>query len=148
MAGDGNSLEVVAPPYQQIILTPADLKAMRHITVGVHDAHGKVLETYSGVSLFDLIDRLARITGPNGTGLRGKPWAEFIVATGAGGYKAVVALAEADPDLHPANVLVADTLDGKPLDGKEGPFELIVPNDRNPGRSVRKLVTIELKTAE
>jgi hypothetical protein len=73
--------------------------------------------------------------------------ADYIVAIGSDGYKSVVALGEIDPEFHPGTVLVADTMDGKPLD-KAGPFRLIVTEDKRPARSVRNLVRIELKTAE
>jgi hypothetical protein len=44
-------------------------------------------------------------------------------------------------------VLVADELDGKPLDAKTGPFRLVVTEDKNATRSVWKLVKIEVRTA-
>ena len=58
------------------------------------------------------------------------------------------ALAEADPEFHPGEALVADSMDGKPLDEKTGPFRLIVTEDKRPARSVRSLLSIEVKTAE
>jgi DMSO/TMAO reductase YedYZ molybdopterin-dependent catalytic subunit len=70
------------------------------------------------------------------------------VATGSDGYKAVLALAEADPEFHPGEVLVADQMDGKPLDPKTGPFRLVVTEDKRPARSVHSLVSIEVKSAE
>jgi hypothetical protein len=45
-------------------------------------------------------------------------------------------------------VLVADALDGKALGAKTGPFRLVVSEDKEPARSVRNLVKIEVKTAE
>jgi hypothetical protein len=69
-----------------------------------------------------------------------------VVATGSDGYKAILALAEAEPDFHPGDVIVADTMDGKPLDAKIGPFRLVVSEDRRPARSVRNLVSVELKS--
>jgi hypothetical protein len=68
------------------------------------------------------------------------------VATGSDGYKAVLALGEVDPSFHPGEVLVADTMDGKPLDAHSGPFKLVVTEDKRPARSVRNLASIELKS--
>jgi hypothetical protein len=45
-------------------------------------------------------------------------------------------------------VLVADTMNGKPLDARTGPFRLVVSDDKRPARSVRNLVSLELKAAE
>jgi hypothetical protein len=36
-------------------------------------------------------------------------------------------------------------MDGKPLDAHSGPFKLVVSEDKRPARSVRNLVSIELK---
>jgi hypothetical protein len=60
----------------------------------------------------------------------------------------VLALAETEPDFHPGDVLVADTMNSKPLDAKTGPFRLVVSDDKRPARSVRMLVSVELKSAE
>jgi DMSO/TMAO reductase YedYZ molybdopterin-dependent catalytic subunit len=70
------------------------------------------------------------------------------VATGADGYKVVLALGEIDPEFHPGQVLVADSMDGKPLGPQTGPLRLIVSEDKRPARSVRNLVSIEIKSAD
>jgi len=140
----GGSLKIIANGQTQSISTD-DLKALPHRTVTVHNPHANADETYSGVPLIDL---LAKIGVPHGHDLRSKALAQYIVATGSDGYKAVVALAEADPDFHPGEVIVGDQMDGKPLDAKTGPFRLVVTEDKRPARSVHNLVSIEVKTAE
>jgi hypothetical protein len=130
---------------KQVVLSLDELKAMPHITVTFHNAHTNADETYSGVRLADL---LAKIGAPLGKALRGKELANYVVATGSDGYKAVLALGEVDPSFHPGEVLVADTMNGKPLDQHSGPFKLVVTEDTRPARSVRNLVSIELKSAK
>jgi hypothetical protein len=125
-----------------VVLSPEELKALSHISVTIHNSHTNADETYSGVRLSDL---LAKLGAPLGSELRGKALASYVVATGADGYKAVLALAEVDPSFHPGEVLVADAMDGKPLDAHSGPFKLVVSEDKRPARSVRNLVSIELK---
>jgi hypothetical protein len=83
---------------------------------------------------------------PLGKDLHGTALTSCIVATGADGYKVVLSLAEIDPDFHPGVVLVADAMNGHPLDEKSGPFKLIVTGDKRPARWVRNLVSIELKS--
>jgi len=122
-----------------------DLKALAHHTITVHNPHTNADETYSGVPLIDL---LAKQGVPHGHDLRGKALSLYVVATGSDGYKAVLALAEVDPEFHPGEVLVADQLDGKPLDAKTGPFRLAVTEDKRPARSVHNLVSIEVKETE
>jgi hypothetical protein len=130
---------------QQTIVSLDALKLLPHKTVTVHDPHENADETYSGVLLIDL---LKQVGAPVGKDVRGKSLAEYVVATGSDGYKAVLALAEIEPDFHPGDVLVADTMNGKPLDARTGPFRLVVSDDKRPARSVRNLVSLELKAAE
>lgn len=60
----------------------------------------------------------------------------------------MLALAEADPEFHPGQILIADQMDNKQLDAKTGLFRLVVTEDKRPARSVHSLVSIEVKTAE
>lgn len=138
------ALKVVAQSQTQTLST-SDLQPFPHRTVTVHNPHSNADETYSGVPLMDL---LAKEGVPHGHDLRGKALAQYVVATGSDGYKAVLALAEVDPDFHPGEVLVADQMDGKPLDAKTGPLRLVVTEDKRPARSVHNLVSIEVKQAE
>ena len=126
-------------------LNAVDIRGLPHQTATLHNPHTNADETYSGVPLSDL---LTRYGAPLGEKLRGKALAEYIVATGTDGYKAVLALAEIDPSFHSGDVLIADTQDGKPLDDKTGPFRLVVTGDKRPARSVRNLVSIEVRSAE
>jgi len=130
--------------HKPATLSAAELKALPHISVTIHNSHTSADETYSGVRLSDL---LAKIGAPLGSELRGKALANYIVATGSDGYKAVLALGEVDPGFHPGEVLVADMMDGKPLDAHSGPLKLVVTEDKRPARSVRNLVSVELKEA-
>jgi hypothetical protein len=127
------------------VFTPATLQSYPQQTVTIFDHHTNKQETYSGVPLVDL---LAKLGVARGKDLMGKALAQYVVATGSDGYKSVVALGEVDPEFHPGVVLVADAMDGKPLDAKVGPFRLVVTEDKRPARSVRNLVRIEVRTAE
>jgi hypothetical protein len=131
--------------HEDLKLKVADLKAMPRTTVSVHNEHSKADETYAGVRLADL---LAKMEAPLGHDLRGAALSGYIVATGSDGYVAVIALAEADPSFHSGEVIVADTMNGQPLDAKSGPFKLVVTEDKRPARWVRNLVSIELKSAK
>lgn len=138
------TLNVTAPTKTQAFSLET-LKSMPHKTVTIHNPHENADETYSGVELIDL---LVSLGAPHGKDLHGKALSDYIVATGSDGYKAVLALAEADPEFHPGEVIVADSMGGKPLDPKTGPFRLVVTEDKRPARSVHNLVSIELKQVE
>ncbi|MBB6142063.1 hypothetical protein HNQ77_000001 [Silvibacterium bohemicum] len=139
------ALYISAGPDHTKTIDLATLKTMPQRTVKFHNVHTKAEETYTGVPLIDL---LASLGVPHGKDLHGKPLSDYIVATGSDGYKAVLALAELDPEFHPGDVIVADAMDGKPLDATNGPFKLVVTEDKRPARSVHNLVLIEVKTAE
>jgi hypothetical protein len=138
-------LTIVGAEGLRGVFTAATLLEYPQQTVTIFDHQTNKQETYGGVPLMDL---LAKLGVSSGKTLMGKALAQYVVATGSDGYKSVVALGEVDPEFHPGTVLVADTMDGKPLDAKAGPFRLVVSEDKRPARSVRNLVRVEVRTAE
>jgi len=70
----------------------------------------------------------------------------YVVAEGSDAYRVVFSLAELDSDFMSFEVLVADTVDGGPIDPKRGPFRLIAPHDKRPARWVRMLKSITVAT--
>jgi hypothetical protein len=138
------SLVLTADTYHApVVLSPYDFRALPHITITVHNGHTDAAEAYSGVPLATL---LAKVNAPLGKQLRGEVMTSYLVATGSDGYSVVLSLAEVDPEFHAGQVLVADARDGKPLE-KNGPFQLIVSDDRRPARWVHNLVSITLQKA-
>jgi hypothetical protein len=139
-------LELLVAPFPDTFrITAEELKGMPLTTVTVHNSHSNADEKYEGVLLADL---LVKYGAPLGKELRGAAMADYVVATGSDGYKAVFSLAEVDSSFHPGEVLVADTMDGKALDEHAGPFRLVVTEDRRPAREVRNLVRIAVRGAE
>jgi hypothetical protein len=122
--------------------TPALLAALPHTSFTVYNEHIKSNQTYSGVELIALLAPLGVSEKPHGKDLR-----FYMVAAGADGYKAVYSVAEVTPDLHDATIIVADTLDGKPL-AESGPLQLIATGEKRPARWVRNLVSIKVQEAD
>lgn len=141
--GTAGVLTITAGPQERGVFTPATLKDYPHRSVTVADPRTKQPRKYSGVPLIDLLSHL----GVKGN-LMGPALAKYLVASGSDGFEAVLSLAEVDPAVHGGTVLVADTMNGKPLDAKTGPFLLVVSEDKQPVRSVRNLVRIDLRAAE
>ena len=129
---------------EKMILSIADIKSLPHTTLTVHNVHTDADETYSGVPLISL---LAKLNGPIGKELNGMDFAGYVIATATDRYVAILSIAEIDPTFHPGQVLIADSMNGKPLDTQNGPFKLIVTEDNRPARWVRNLISIEVKTA-
>jgi hypothetical protein len=122
--------------------TPATLAALPHKTITVFNEHAKANQTYSGVALIDLLKPLGVPAIPHGKDLM-----LYLVAEGSDGYEAVYALAEANPDVHDGSVIVADSMDGKPLAGS-GPLQLVSTDEKRPARWVRNLVAMRVMTAK
>jgi hypothetical protein len=144
-AAGQNILELRAPSHDSINLKAVDLKALHHIAVTIHNPHTNSNEAYSGVRLSEL---LAKMGAPLGSELHGKALSSYVIATGSDNYRVVFALAEIDPSFHPGEILVADEMNGKPLDVHDGPFKIVATEDERPARGVRNLVSLELKMAE
>jgi len=116
-------------------LSLLQIAAMPHKTVTVYNLHEKKNETYSGVSLADLLT-------DNGAPFN-KDTQKFMLnsmvqAHGTDGYTVVYSTVEVyTPDYHTGDVIVADTLDGKPLN--EDGLKLISSEDKHPMRWVHAL---------
>jgi hypothetical protein len=137
-----NTLVLNAPAiHEPVALSPAEFRALPHITIKVHNSHKDVDETYSGVPLATL---LAKLNAPVGKQLQKDAFMNYIIAGGSDGYSVVLSLAEVDPSFRGGQVLVADARDGQPL-GTAGPFELVVSEDKRPARWVHNLSSIWLQ---
>lgn len=120
------------------------LRQMTQQSVAATNYHTKATENYAGVLLTDL---LAKVNTPSGDKLRGDEMRDYVEVAGRDGYRAVFALAELDPAFQDNHVLVAITMDGKPLDDKAGPVRIVAPQDKRPARSVRMVTTITVRRA-
>jgi hypothetical protein len=122
--------------------TPATLAALPHKTVTFFSAHAKANLTYSGVPLTDLLTKLGV---PNGE--HGKTLKLYLVAQGSDGYKVVFSLGEVTPIFNNSTVIVADSLEGKPIAG-EGSLQLVNSGDKVQSRWVRNPVSIKVLSVE
>ncbi len=139
-----SSVLTLTAPGKTLTFTPADLKAMPHKTVTVHNEHTQTSETYTGVPLTDLLT-LAGV--PVGKDLRGKAFLLYILAEGTDHYRVLYSLSEVDPVNHTGDVIVADTLNGSALT-TDGALKLVSSEDKRPARWVRNLTAITIKQAE
>jgi hypothetical protein len=138
-----DSLELIADPYHlPMRLSPADFRALPHVTITIHNGHTSAAETYSGIPLSTLLEKM---NAPLGKELHGEAMASYLIATGSDGYSVALSLAEVDPGFHDGQIMVADSRDGQSL-GKSGPFQLIVSEDKRPARWVHNLISITLQS--
>jgi DMSO/TMAO reductase YedYZ molybdopterin-dependent catalytic subunit len=120
-------------------LTLEDLRQMPRKTLKVTNPHDKKEATYEGVLVTELLNRAGV---PQGAQLRGAAMATYLQADAADGYRVIFSLAELDTDFQDSDVIVADTMNGAPLDDKTGPFRLVAPHDKRPARWVRMLQSL------
>jgi hypothetical protein len=130
------------PYHDDTNFSASDLKAMPRTTITVHNSHSGADETYSGVRLADI---LAKVNAPLGDEFRGVAVSSYVEVGGSDGYAALFSLAEINPAFHSGEVILADTMNGKPLDTKQGPFKVVATEDKRPARWVRNVTNIQLK---
>ncbi|WPB58401.1 hypothetical protein [Xylophilus sp. GOD-11R] len=125
------------------VVRPAvfDLAALQALPSSTETVGGHV---YVGVSLWTLLNAVVGLR-PDAS-LRNPGLSMFAVATGTDGYRALLSLAEIDPEVGGRSALVAWSVDGAAL-GPAGMARLVVGGDAKPGRAVANLERIDVFTA-
>ncbi len=138
-AAQAQTVTVTAPGGQSANVNEAQLRDLHRISVTA--AYGDH-HVYAGAPLGDL---LALVGAPSDARLHGPVLDQVVVVTGSDGFYSVLSLAETSAAFRDQPVILADEEDGKPLDAKEGPFRLVIGGDLKPARSVRMVVSLELR---
>ena len=133
------SIQITGAVKQALTLTADDLAKMPRASV--RTTNNGMETVYEGVWLHEVLKRAGV---PQGSELRGKALAGYILAEAQDGYQVVFSLAELDPAFIDNEILLADTANGKPLFGAQGRFRLVVPKDKPGARSVRMLTKLEV----
>ena len=120
-------------------LTPADIKGLPRTTVTVSEEGREV--KYEGVLVGEL---LKRAEAPIGRDLTGQAVATYVLCKAKDGYQVVFSLPELDPAFTSNDIIVADTIDGKPLFDYQGPLRIVAPHDKRGARSIRMVQSIDV----
>ncbi|KAK0351070.1 hypothetical protein LTR94_026451, partial [Friedmanniomyces endolithicus] len=121
------------------ILQAADITALprQQVLLSVHgQEHSFEGPLLSGV--------LAFVVAPSGRDLRGPALSRAVLVQAADGYAVAFGLAELDPATRSNRIILADTMDGKPLPDEDGPFRLVAEGDLRAARSARQVTQIRL----
>lgn len=133
------SITVTGDVPAPLTLTAAGLAKMPRETVRASNEGVEI--RYEGVWLHEVL----RTAGaPAGTALRGKAMTTYVLVEAADGYQVLFSLAEIDPLFGNLQVLLADSADGKPLFGMQGPFRLVVSKEQRGARAVRMVSKIQV----
>ena len=134
------TLKISGDVRTPLSLSPDELKAMPRTRVEVKDEDGRTI-AYEGVLVGDLLKRAGATLGGD---LRGNAVATYVVASASDGYQVVFSLAELDPAFTGSRIIVADTIDGKPLFAYQGPWRIVAPGDTRAARSIRMLERLDV----
>lgn len=133
------SVELRGPKGQRRVVAATEIAAIPHreVTASAHHVSG----LFAGVMLGDL---LRLVEAPNGDSLRGPALASYVLVEAVDGYRVIFALAELNASFTDRLILLVDRKDGAPLSDRDGPFQLIVPDEKRPARWVRQVKRISV----
>lgn len=134
-----SALQIVGAVKEPLTLTPGDLAKMPRASV--RTTNNGMETVFEGVWLHEILKKAGV---PQGTALRGKALAGYVIAEAQDGYQVVFSLGELDPGFIDNEILLADTANGKPLFGAQGQFRLVVAKDKAGARSLRMLTKLEV----
>jgi hypothetical protein len=134
------TLSIAGDVKSPLSVTAAELKSMPRTRIEVKDEDGRTV-TYEGVLVGELLKRAGATLGSE---LRGNAMTTYVLASASDGYQVLFSLPEIDPAFSSAEIIVADTIDGKPLFAYQGPLRIVSPKDTRPARSIRMLQRLDV----
>jgi hypothetical protein len=130
------SLSVVDEQGKTHDVSAADLAKMPRHKV-------KATAEYEGVHFADLLQHCGVTLGKE---LRGPRVANIVLLEAEDGYRVTLSIGEVDPATTDKVVLLADRKDGASLPEKEGPFRLVIPDEKRPVRWIRMIKRISVQS--
>lgn len=121
-------------------LSRADLEALPHVKVTASE-HGSPPVSFEGVALKSVLEKAGV---PFGESMKGKQLTNCLLVEAADGYRAVIALPELDPAFTDKQTVLAFLRNGKPLGEKEGPYRIVIPEEKRMARWVRQVTTLKI----
>ncbi len=125
-------------------ITVAEYEKYNQVTVNRKDKDGKD-HVYKGVLLGDILLKAGATLGEN---LKGENLTKFVLAEASDGYKVTFALTELDKAFTDRAIILTNNVDGKPLPATEGPFRIIIQDEKKPARCVRQLISLRVGFAK
>lgn len=132
-------LTVQSDTGKQVVLERAEIDALSHVSAKVNSSGSTM--NFEGVLLRAVLEKAGvSFAEP----MKGKRLASCLLVGAADDYHVVIALAEIDPAFTDKQIILAFTKDGKPLDSKEGPYRIVIPEEKRMARWVRQVTTLKI----
>ena len=125
-------------------LSRDEIMNLKQTEVSARDHDGE-LRTYKGVALVDVLIAAGVTLGAQ---LRGKNLMKYVAVKAADSYEVVFSLPEIDPEFTSQTILLAYKVDGADLAKEDGPYRMVVPNDRRHARWVREVISLRVAAAK
>ena len=124
---------------KKTVLTAAEIEALPRVkvTTGASSAAA----TFEGVALRAVLEKAGVGLGET---LKGKRMASCLLVEATDGYRVVIALPEIDPAFNDKQMVLAFLKDGKRLNDKEGPYRLVIPDEKRMARWVRQVTNLRI----
>jgi hypothetical protein len=135
----GQQLTVQSDDGKQVVLSRSDIEGLARVQVNVQLGSGPT--SYEGVTLTSILEKAGIVFGES---LKGKRLASCLVVQAADGYRVVIALPELDPAFTDKRILLAFLRNGKPLEEKEGPYRVVIPDEKRMARWVRQVTALKI----
>lgn len=138
------SVKITGEVTTPLDLKLADMQQYKQINVIRKDKDGND-HTYTGVVLADLLTKAGATMGSD---LKGENLTKFIAVSASDGYQVVFALAELDKSFTDRAIILASMMDGKPLPAGDGPFRIIVQDEKKPARCIKQVTGMKIQFAK
>ncbi len=132
--------EVITP----LELKESDLQQYPQTTVVRKDRDVKD-HSYSGVLLSAILQKAGVTLGKD---LRGENLTKYVLVDASDGYQVTFALAELDKEFTDRTIILADKVDGALLAPADGPFRIIVQDEKKPARCIKQVTSIKVQFAK
>ena len=100
---------------------------------------------FSGVLLAEILQRAGATMGPQ---LKGENLTKYLLVGASDGYQVMFALAELDKSFTDRLIILADKMDNKPLPPADGPFRIIVQDEKKPARCIKQVTSMRVVFAK
>jgi hypothetical protein len=122
------------------VLSRTDIEGLPHVKVTASE-HSSGPVGFEGVTLKSILEKAGISFGES---LKGKRLSSCLLVEAADGYRVVIALPELDPAFTNKQTLLVFLRDGKPLGEKEGPYRILIPDEKRMARWVRQVTTLKI----